>query len=70
MTAPRKRRSAARVQTPKELKALRRRLGLTQAQAAARIGVATRTWIAWENRQNVPSTAAATLIRLLSQGKL
>lgn len=44
-------------------KELRARHGLTQAQAAARIGVATRTLIAWENGQRVPGRLALNLLK-------
>jgi DNA-binding XRE family transcriptional regulator len=56
--------------TPKRLKALRARLKLTQGEAAAKIGVAMRTWINWENEHRTPTSTAAVLIDLLSQGKL
>ncbi len=56
--------------TPKRLKALRKRLGLSQAKAAARISVARRTWINWENNQRVPSAQASALLDLLAAGKI
>ena len=34
--------------TPTDLKATRERLGLTQSQAAARVGVTENTWARWE----------------------
>ncbi len=46
------------------LKALRERQGLTQKQAAERCGVATRTWIAWENDQGEPGRLARQLLRI------
>jgi DNA-binding transcriptional regulator YiaG len=46
------------------LRALRDRLGITQAEAAERTGVALRTWIGWENSQREPSGPAAELLRL------
>lgn len=48
---------------PKKLKALRVKLKISQVQAAARAGVAARTWIAWENSQTVPSRLALNLLR-------
>ena len=45
------------------LKALRARLGLTQVQAAARIGVVTGTWIAWENNQRTPGRLTQRLLK-------
>lgn len=48
---------------PARLRALRTKLKLTQAQAADRLGVATRTWIAWENAQRVPGRLAQRLLK-------
>jgi DNA-binding transcriptional regulator YiaG len=58
--------------TPARIKEIRERLGLTQAQAAERIGVARRTWMYWESpaRGQRPSPAAVSLIHLLAEGKL
>src|SRR5262245_27191940 len=56
--------------TRKRLKALRERLGLTQKAAAERLGVATRTWIAWENSHGKPGKPAAKLLTLLDNGQL
>jgi DNA-binding transcriptional regulator YiaG len=42
-------------QWPEKLKAIRKKYGLTQVQAAERIGVTTRCWVAWENNQRTPS---------------
>ena len=48
---------------PAKLKALRERLGrITQAEAAARLGVSTATWVSWENNQRTPSATAARLL--------
>ena len=55
---------------PAKLKALRKRLGkadgsdrpITQAEAARRLGIKTRTWVAWENRSSIPSSAALTAL--------
>jgi DNA-binding XRE family transcriptional regulator len=46
-----------------KLKALRDKLGITQAEAARRADVSVRTWIAWENSQRSPSRFTAPLIR-------
>jgi len=43
------------------LKGIRDRHGLTQKEAAAKIGAATRTWIGWENGRT-PSKAFQLLI--------
>lgn len=58
--------------TPKQIRAIREKLKLTQAEAADKIGVARRTWMYWESeaRGQAPSPAAARLIKLLEQGKL
>lgn len=56
--------------TPARLKALRERLDLTQVAAAARLGIPARTWIAWENSQGTPRSAAVTLLNLLDKGQL
>jgi transcriptional regulator with XRE-family HTH domain len=42
---------------------LRKKLGLTQEQAAAECGMTTSAWVAWENRQNYPSRLALNLIK-------
>lgn len=47
---------------PKKLRAVRDKHNLTQAEAAARAGVAARTWIAWENSQAKPSRMATNLL--------
>jgi DNA-binding XRE family transcriptional regulator len=49
---------------PGKLKALRKRLGLTQAQAAEKAGVATRTWISWENDQRAPGRLTQRLLKV------
>lgn len=49
------------------LKQLRRRLKLTQVQAAHIVGVEPNTWARWERGERTPSGAAQTLIRLLPQ---
>lgn len=38
-----------------QLRAIRKRLQLTQEDAAAKAGVSTSTWISWENGVHVPS---------------
>jgi DNA-binding transcriptional regulator YiaG len=48
---------------PARLKALRERLDLTQAEAAEKTGVATRTWISWEHGHRKPSGPARRLLR-------
>lgn len=48
---------------PAKLRDLRERLGLTQAEAAEKAGVALRTWISWENAHRVPGRLASNLLR-------
>lgn len=48
---------------PKKLRKLRDELDLTQEEAAAKAGVALRTWISWENDHRQPSGPAAALLR-------
>ena len=47
------------------LTAWRVTLGLTQAEAAARIGVALRTYSAWERGEREPSALALKLIETI-----
>jgi DNA-binding transcriptional regulator YiaG len=63
---------AVRIQSPAQIRRIRTRLGLSQAQAAERIGVARKTWMYWESetRGRRPSKTAAKLISLLAAGKL
>ena len=58
--------------TPARIREIREQLGLTQAQAAERIGVARRTWMYWESpgRHQAPSPAAAKLIQMLADGEV
>lgn len=61
-----------RIPSPAQIKRIRTRLGLTQAEAAEKVGVARKTWMYWESpsRNRQPSKAAAKLIALLAAGKL
>jgi DNA-binding transcriptional regulator YiaG len=65
-----KRKKATTNPWPAQLKALREQLGLSQAEAAKRIGAARSTWISWEHGHRKPNTSAAVLIRMLADGKL
>lgn len=47
----------------KQLQALRKRLEITQVQAAEKAGVAPATWIAWENGQRKPGRLAMRLLQ-------
>ena len=67
MTAHKKPKSAPTGWTPKKLKALRGKLGdITQAQAAALIGISFDTWAAWESGRRTPSAAAQFALRTLA----
>lgn len=48
----------------KVLPKLRDKLGLTQAEAAKRAEVGFSTWRAWEYGYNVPTDAAARILRM------
>lgn len=65
-----KKKPSKTIWTPRRLKALRGRLGLTQESAADRLGISPNTWIAWENAQRNPGSAAAKLLTLLENGQL
>ena len=47
----------------KRFVALRKRLGLTQAAAADKLGVSFSTWRAWENNQNTPGRFAKRALK-------
>ncbi len=53
-----------------KLKKLRAALGLTQAEAAAKAGVALRTWINWENGARGPGPVSLRLLQLTFPGRL
>lgn len=50
---------------PQRIKAYRRREGLTQAQAARRLGVNAKTWWEWENGKRLPTQINAVRIKRL-----
>ncbi len=56
--------------TPQRIKALRLRLGLTQAQAAARVGVTRRAWAGWEGGEVTPTRPILILLNLLKDKKI
>ena len=64
MTVPRK------TVLGRRLTAMRKRLGLTQAHVAEKIGASTRSWNGWERGEEKPSKPFLILIDLLDQGKL
>lgn len=55
---------------PADIKAIRDNLGLTQAKAAARVGVSQRLWSAWEDGSRVPSASHLLLLDLFAAGAL
>jgi DNA-binding transcriptional regulator YiaG len=62
--------AAAPSYTPEKIQALRKRLGLTQTEAAEKVGVTQRAWLSWETGAVIPSRQSVILIRQLDQGKL
>lgn len=50
---------------PEVLKALRDATGWSQATAAAEIGVSTRSWLAWESGEVVPSGTTNYALRCM-----
>ncbi len=59
-----------RIPTPDEIKAIRKKRGLTQAQAAEKIGVGQGVWSSWEKGTRRPSRQSAILIDLLDRKKI
>ena len=53
--------------TPEQIKALRSRLGLTQAEFAAALAIKLRTVTAWEGGDRNPVGPARILLQLLEQ---
>lgn len=56
--------------TPKQIAALRQRLGLTQAEIAEKIGVSRVTWGYWELGTRSPTDSHRILISLLASGTI
>ncbi len=56
--------------TPKRIKELRLRLGLTQTEAAQRVEASMRSWQRWEAGVETPDRCHLRLIQLLNDGKL
>jgi transcriptional regulator with XRE-family HTH domain len=54
---------------PERLLEARLRLGLTQPEAAARIGVSARAWIGWERGQHRPLKHFVPLLEKLIKSK-
>lgn len=54
---------------PARLKAIRKRLGITQEEAAAQTDVSIHTWVAWENDQRRPGRMALKLLKKTFPGE-
>jgi transcriptional regulator with XRE-family HTH domain len=55
---------------PDRLKKLRARLGLSQAQAAARVSISQSQWSSFETGARQPTSPIARLIELLEAGTI
>lgn len=53
------------IPTADEIKKIREKLQLTQAEAAERVGVSQSVWSAWERGHRTPSRQSAILIHML-----
>lgn len=69
---PKRKPAPVPVWTPAAIRALRLRLGLTVKQAAEKVGVTARTWLAWElpSQEREPAASHLILIGLLDDGTL
>jgi DNA-binding transcriptional regulator YiaG len=65
-----KKRPALVTNWPQRLADLRKRLDLTQAEAAAKVRVSLRAWVKWEHGEQVPTPSHQLLIDMLEQGKI
>ena len=63
-------RKSQKIDWPKKLRALRERLGLSQAAAAKLIGVTRDAWAAWETRGIEPTESHQLLIAFLEDGTI
>ena len=59
-----------RIMTPKQIKELRERLGLSRTEFAARLGLTESAIHYWEHGERKPSGTALTLMRMLEEGSL
>ena len=59
-----------RKQLGKRLVAIRAKLGLTQAEAAAKICVSRESWQSWETGRRTPNGSALKLLQMLEAGQL
>lgn len=58
------------IPSPKRIREIREGRGLTQAEAAEKIGVGQGVWSAWERGLRKPSRQSALLIDLLRRKKI
>ena len=56
--------------TPAQIRDLRERLRLTQAEICKRVAVSQNLWSAWEKGTRKPSKPLLILLRQLDEGKL
>jgi len=56
--------------TPSELKEIRKKLGYTQEQMAAFLGIGNKTYCRWENGASIQTKSMDTLIRCATRDKL
>ena len=56
--------------TPEQIKALRKRLGLTQPQISELLQIGEKTWTRWETGRERPSRSINVLLFALKDGKL
>lgn len=56
--------------TPEQIKALRKRLGLTQPQISELLQIGEKTWTRWETGRERPSRSINVLLFALNDGKL
>ena len=62
MATTAKRKKSADNPWPERLRAFRREQGLTQVQAAAKLGMDLRTWMRWETDGLLPTQSRAKLL--------
>jgi len=56
--------------SPQELRSLRQRLGMTQADLAAALQIGERSWTRWETGRDIPSRSMNLLILGLAEGRI
>jgi len=56
--------------TPSELKEIRKKLGYTQEQMAAFLGIGNKTYCRWENGTSIQTKSMDTLIRCATRDKI